>query len=282
MASFNISQLNSIISKLPLYQSEQVTSDLGRGLNDRAYQTLWNAVGGQYGDILNSIFKSGNTSIMPTTGGGSASSAGESIQATTSNKDTGAFKWVQEYLTPEMFVSADSCFIAFGKPLYSSNDAGTDFKIIGFCQDISLSVGVNVITIKELRTDRNIVLPLKSTPGSLSIRRLLTTSGTLNSVARGGTGWVFDTQKADSKKLFGIMIAFMSPGRTKDIAAVYAERCAITNISVPITANNFALTESVNIVFDRLKDDVQANDGEMSPLKKEQAIMSPPNVVLYP
>ena len=268
MAAFNMGLLTSILSKVPLYQSESVKNDLGRGLVDRAYQTLMNSVGGQYGSELNSLFGGLlNQGIMPTDfGGGWNSSSQDSegmVQTLTSSKNKGAFKWVQENLTTDMFVSAESCFIAFGAPVYSDNSSGTDFNLIGMCQDISINVGVNVMAFKELRADRNIILPLKSTPGSLSIRRLLTTSGTLNSIAHGASKWSFDTQKVESKKLFGVLIAFMTPGRTQDIASIYAERCAITSMSIPINAGNFALSESISIIFDRLKDDVQVSDADM-------------------
>ena len=266
MAAFNTSQLIGLLNKMPVYQSESVKNDLGRGLVDRAYQTLMGSLGGQYGNTINSIFTGLlNQGIMPieTNTNTAASDTTSMVQTSLSSKNKGAFKWVQENLTTDMFVSAESCFIAFGKPLYSANSSGTDFNLIGMCQDISISVGVNVMSFKELRADRNIILPLKSTPGNLSIRRLLTTSGTINSLVHGDTNWAYDTQKASTKNLFGILIAFMSPGRTKDIASVYAERCAITNMSIPINAGNFALSESINIIFDRLKDDVQVNDADM-------------------
>jgi hypothetical protein len=63
----------------------------------------------------------------------------------------------------------------------------------------------------------------------------------------------------------------MTPGRTQDIAAVYAERCAINNMSIPISAGNFAMAESMSITFDRLKDDVQVTSSEMATQQKELA-----------
>lgn len=295
MATFNIPDLNSILSTLPLYKSEQVKDDLGRGLNDRAYQTLFKLAGSQYGEALNKIFKGDiGGAIGSSVGGqlgqilggifggpgtpsgttGTAGEAGAMIQQTSVGKDKGAFKWVQENLTPEMFMTADSCFVAFGKPLYNNNDTGTDFKLVGVCQSINLNVGVNVLPLKELRGERTLIFPLKSTPSSLTMSRLLTTGGNISALTRAESKWAYDTQLAKNKQLFGVLIAFMTPGRTQDIAALYAERCAITNMSIGINANNFVLTESVSIIFDRLKDDAQATDADMTRILQEQNIMN--------
>lgn len=266
MATFGIQALNKILSTLPLYKSEQITNDLGRGLTDRAYQALWREVGSTSGELLNKIFGGNDISGVYDTGVAADSLAEDSnmVQQTSVGKDTGAFKWVQENLTPEMFVSADSCFIAFGDPVYSSNTAGTDFSLIGVCQSLNINVGINVVSIKELRGERNLIFPLKSNPGSMTISRLLCASANLAALTHKSSGWVYDTQLSSTKKLFGVLIAFMTPGRTRDIAAIYAERCAIRNMTTSITANNFALTESMDIIFDRLKDGVQVTDNELA------------------
>jgi hypothetical protein len=170
-------------------------------------------------------------------------------------------------VTPDMFATPDSCLIGFGSPIMLDNVAGQDFKLMGFCQSLSINTGVNVVTFKELRNERTIVIPTKSTPGSIGIARLLGNMPDFVSAVVGGTGWRMDSHAVDCKQLFGLAIIFMSPSRKDTICTLYAERCAVQTMSIPVQAGQFQLYQNIQIVFDRLVDNttsVSNNTGGLS------------------
>lgn len=180
--------------------------------------------------------------------------ANSAVQTSTLNSDKGAFKWLEAFLTPSMFASADSCLLGYGKPIYSSNSQGRDFNVLGFCENISISQGVSVMTLKELRAERTIVIPGKSMPGSITITRLLGDIPNFASKVTGQAGnkWLMSTQGRTMKQLFGLYIVFYTNDRKKELAAMYAERCAIQNHAIGMQNGQFQLFETVNLVFGKL------------------------------
>lgn len=209
---------------------------------------------------------------------GTKQAGGPSIQTSSTGAEKGAFKWVEQFITPDMFATADSCLIGYGAPLRGNNPAGSDFKLIGFCQNLNISTGVNVVTFKELRNERTIVIPTKSTPGSISISRMLGNMPDFMSTVVKGTGWKMDSHSIDCKQLFGLVLIFMSSSRANTISSLYAERCAVQTMSVPVQAGQFQLYQNIQIIFDRLIDGtntVSPNKGETISSSTGATVYSP-------
>ena len=196
-----------------------------------------------------------STTSSATTDAATHTTGAPSVQSQLVGAQSGAFKWVEQYVSPSMFATAESCLLGYGLPIKSANSAGSNFNLLGFCQDVSINVGASVVTFKELRCEHTRVIPTKSTPGSITITRVLGNMPDFLSAVIGGSGWKFNSQAVDFKQLFGLAIVFMTSGRTKTLSTLYAERCAIQNISIPIQAGNFQLVQNITIVFDKLIDD---------------------------
>lgn len=182
---------------------------------------------------------------------------------TSTSSATNAFKWVEKYIKPSMFATPDSALIGFANnPIKDNGGVSTDIPLLGMCESFSISTGISVITLKELRAERTIVIPSKSQPGSITINRLLGLGAnfarTMGNYTLGNSGdgkWRFNTQSNDSKQLFGLYIIFMSADRTQTLSTLFAERCAIQGNSIMVQAGQASLFESINIVFDKLVDD---------------------------
>lgn len=180
--------------------------------------------------------------------------ANSAVQTSTLNSDKGAFKWLEAFLTPSMFASADSCLLGYGKPIYSSNSQGREFNVLGFCENISISQGISVMTLKELRTERTIVIPGKSLPGSITITRLLGDIPNFAGKVTGQDKWVLSSQGRTMKQLFGLYIVFYTNDRKKELSALYAERCVIQNHALGMQNGQFQLFETINLVFGKLRE----------------------------
>lgn len=203
---------------------------------------------------LNGYGVSNTSPAVKVADGTTSSAGGPQIQTQSTGAETGAFKWVEQFITPDMFATPESCLIGYGAPVKSSNAAGSNFKLIGFCQNLTINTGVNVVTFKELRNERTIVIPTKSQAGSISITRMLGSMPDFAATVVGGKGWKMDSHSIDVKQLFGLVIIYMTAGRKSTISTMYAERCAIQSMSIPIQAGQFELLQNINIVFDRLVD----------------------------
>lgn len=216
---------------------------------------------------------------LPTVGGTASSlnlGSTDTLQKSTLDANKAAFKWVEAAVTTDMFASPDSCLIAISTPIKGSGSASTstqvkaaqEFKILGFCRGLNIQTGVNVMSFKELRNERNIIIPVKSTTGTITIDRLLGTMPNFitSATKTTGSGWTLDSQSSGMKTLFGLVIVFMSTARKNSLATVYAERCAVQNVSVGVQAGQFALYESVQIIFDRLIDDQADKDASAAAL----------------
>lgn len=167
--------------------------------------------------------------------------------------------WLEEYIDPTMFASGDACIITIGASKKEKNEDGSLGKILGFCNNASFNISNAVITIKELRAERTIIIPGKAQPGQLSLSRLVckgdTVTNFLGIVSKESDRKLrFDNQLRISKKPFGIGIVLLSSIGQKELSTVYIEECAISNISVPIAANTYALYENVGITFNRIRD----------------------------
>lgn len=205
--------------------------------------------------------------IETLTGGADATASASTISTmstadypvnTTLASATNAFNWAQKYIKPSMFATPDSVLIGFlNAPIKASNDIGTEVPLLGMCESISISMGNSVITLKELRNERNIIIPSKSQPGSITLNRLLGTDANfMRTVGNyNDNKWRLNMQNVDSKQLFGIIIVYLSADRTNTISTVYAERCALQAMSIAATAGQAVLYENVNIIFDKLIDD---------------------------
>lgn len=281
---FSISSLSSAISSIPSVKSinsnlntevrtvtrtiNSITSVLGALSSGSASNTSADknaarvaAIGSLNTATRNAAYNSNNvsaTNAYATMGTYGTADAASKVQQKSVGSDRGAFKWVQQIVTPDMFATPDSCLLGFGTPIRGANDAGSDFQLIGFCENININVGLSVITFKELRNERNIIIPTKSTPGSITITRMLGNMPNFPATVCSGSGWKMDTQSLDMKKLFGLAIIFMSPSRKDTISTLYAERCAIQSMSVGVQAGQFQMYETIQIMFDKLRDDTMA------------------------
>ena len=248
------SDVNSVVKSL---QSLGATVDIGKK-NSSALGTR-SIIPGISGvkDILSGSTTTGTESTSgDTTTGSSISNTSDSGRAVTTRTqaEKGAFKWVEQFVTPDMFATAESCLIGYSVPIKGAAAAGDDFKLLGFCENLTINTGVSVVALKELRSERNLIIPTKSTPGSISISRLLGGMPSFVSTVSGGTGWTMDSRSSSMKKLFGLVLIFMSPSRKDTFTTLYAERCAVQSVSIPVQAGQFQLYESVQIVFDRIVD----------------------------
>ena len=185
--------------------------------------------------------------------GGYTSSEGK-VQKTALQKESGAFKWVEEYLTPDMFATPDSCLIGVGKATYAANSSGGEFELLGCCAGVSFNSQNNIFTLKELRQEGSVVIPLKSMGGSMTLTRMLTANASILAKISGTSGWAFDIQKPAAKKLFGLIMLFMSPMRDKTYATMYFERCSIQTLGASVSAGSYVMNESMQISYSRIKD----------------------------
>ena len=191
--------------------------------------------------------------ILAILGLSSSGVAGEAsrVQSSNSNANTGSFKWVELETTPESFATADSVLIFAGDPLYANMDIGEELVPIGLCQGFSFSASLNVIPFKELRCEETIIYPGKSQPGNITLNRLCGTYSNLANRLHILPGWNYSVQSGDFKKLFGLMVMFLTPGRQNSISTLYFERCAINNFSVGVTANSFQVMDNMSITYGR-------------------------------
>lgn len=174
------------------------------------------------------------------------------------------FSWVEQYIKPSMFATPDSVLIGFvNNPIKGSGDIGSDVPLLGMCENISINTGINIVTLKELRTERTIIIPSKSAPGSINISRMLCLGAnfarTIGNFTIGGSGdkkWRLNSQSPDMKQLFGLWIIFLTADRSNTISSVFAERCAIQSVSINVQAGQTNLYEGMNITFDKLVDDI--------------------------
>lgn len=176
---------------------------------------------------------------------------GSNVQVSNTNVASGSFKWVEMETTPESFATADSVLIFAGDPLYSNLDTGAELVPIGMCQGFSFSSGVSVVPFKELRCEENIIYPGKSQPGAISMTRLCGAYSNLANRLHILPGWNYSTQSGDFKKLFGLMVMFLTPGRQNSISTLYFERCAVTSFNVGVSASNYQIMDNLNIMYGR-------------------------------
>lgn len=176
----------------------------------------------------------------------------------TTQSATSAFNWVERYITPSMFATPDSVLIGFlNTPLKSSSSIGAEIPLLGMCESFSVNQANNVVTLKELRSERTIIIPSKSQPGSISISRLLGMGPNfIRAVGNySDNKWRMNMQNVDSKQLFSIVIMFLTADRSQTISTLYAERCTIQSSNINVQGGQTCLMENVNILFDRLIDD---------------------------
>ena len=211
---------------------------------------ILNATAG-VGDIINAF---GGTGGSLTQAGGLAPIM--QIKDRAKNRGT----WIESLPDLRSIVSPENTLIGLGTPLFTSSVIPLEnISALGLCTSFSFSVSNRIFTDKELRAERTIIAALKSEPGSLTINRLLTTRPTIlhgmitqaQGVKPAGPLWKFDVQTPQAKQLFGVLLFFMSADR-KDVAALYAEKCAIQSIQASGDASSFYMMESVQLVFDKL------------------------------
>lgn len=179
---------------------------------------------------------------------------GSNVQKTTNGAAKNPFSWVEKIVTPSMFASPDHCVIAIGPPLACLASGTSDYTLLGMCESFGFNLQNNVYTYKELRSERTIVIPLKSAPGQLSLTRMMGAFSNFRGAVSGANRWMVNNQARSYKKLFGMIVIFMTAHRADTIASLYFERCAITNVGVTVPAGDFKISESVSIVFDRVLD----------------------------
>lgn len=167
-----------------------------------------------------------------------------------------AFKWVERFISPDMFVSPDSVLIAIGPATanLATATAGTNFQLLGMCNSFNLSQQNTIHTFKELRSERNIIIPGKSTPGQLSINRLMGAFPNIAGKALGKGIWVTDNQTRAFKTVFGIILIFLTYSRADMIASLYCERCAIQGSTIAVQAGEMHVYQSATMIFDRVVD----------------------------
>ena len=219
------------------------------------------------GEVLGTV-PQGSSSVAPSVYG-SAGEVGASttnayksqleqagyVQKTTSDAQGGAFSWVERIVTPNMFASSDSCLIAIVPPVATSFNGSESYNLIGMVSDFSFSQQANIVTLKEYRAERNIIIPQKTMPGNLSLSRFLGDFPNTLASAKSKSTWCVDLQTRDNKSLFGILLTFYSYKRDKKLASLYFERCAVNAITASMPAGQFQLTENISVVFDRVIDD---------------------------
>ena len=219
------------------------------------------------GEVLGTV-PQGSSSVAPSTYGSDANTATSAVnsykskleqagyvQKTTADAQGGAFSWVEGIITPNMFASSDSCLIAI-VPAVSTNFNGAEsYNLVGMISDFSFSQQNHVVTMKEYRAERNVIIPQKAQPGQLGLTRLLGDFPSILALAQKKNTWCMDLQTRDNKALFGILISFYTYKRDKKITSLYFERCAVNSISVSVQAGQFQLTEALSFVFDRVIDE---------------------------
>ena len=194
------------------------------------------------------------------------------VQGSNVDVEKGAFKWAEMMTEPESFATSDSALIFAGDPYYLNNTLTQTLVPIGMCQGFSYSGGVNVTPIHELRCEELIVLPGKTQPGQITISRLCgdyaSLVNRLHGIGRGrmtddatalgnvlgvdmSAGWNFSTHTDTFRSLFGLLVVFYSERRSKQLASLYFERCAITNVSLGVQAGSYQILDNVSIVCGR-------------------------------
>lgn len=252
-----VSQVNTFLSGV-----SQVTSDAD-SLKD-SYQYLRNSIRSatlglvqlpQVPSSLNNIFRLGNNvnnilNILGLTNTGVVGVA-SNTQTSSANVNSGSFKWVEMETTPDSFATADSMLLFAGDALYSNMQLGAELVPIGLCQQFSFSVGLNVLPVRELRCEENLIIPGKSQPGTINISRLCGAYSSLSNRLHILPGWNYSTQSSTFKELFGLMAMYLTPSRQNSISTLYFERCAIQSCNIGVTAGSFQLLDNVNIIFGR-------------------------------
>lgn len=186
-----------------------------------------------------------------------ASAATSDLINTTTQNAENAFHWVQTYIDPVMFATSDSVLVGFlNAPIKDSGVDSSAVPLLGMCENINISMSNNIVTLKELRGERTILIPGKSQPGSISISRMLAYMPNFMRTVGGYSdkSWRFDMQNTDSKQLFGLFLVFRSSDRTQTLSTLYAERCALQASNISMQAGQSFLLENLNILFDRLVD----------------------------
>ena len=169
------------------------------------------------------------------------------------------FGWLEEYIDPTMFASSDACLLTIGCSKKELNEDGSMGKVLGFCDNISFSLSNTVITLKELRAERTILIPGKANAGNLSLARVIckgeSVTNFLGVVSKEGDRRLrYDNQLRIAKKPFGIGVVMFSSIGKKELTTFYIEQCVINAISVPIGSKQYSLYENINISFNRIVD----------------------------
>ena len=170
------------------------------------------------------------------------------LQASNNDYERGSFRWLEMETTPDSFATADSVLIFASDPICNM---ANELVPIGMCQNLQFSTSLGVVPFKELRCEETMVYPTKSQPGNLTLTRLCGNYSSLASRLHITAGWNFGSHTDTYKPLFGLLVIFATPSRDRTIASLYFERCAITSASMSITANDFQVADTVNIVFGR-------------------------------
>jgi hypothetical protein len=196
-----------------------------------------------------------NTSISSKMGKGFSEYAKAPSQVTTSLASKNAFSFVERALHPDMFAYPESCLIFFTKsPLMSKVSSSEGLPLIGMADSFNFSIQQNVFTAKELGSRRNIIIPLKQSPGSLSLNRVVGNFPSILGMVTGRKNIITDFQNKTVCSLFGMGLIFMDMTRSTVFSTIFFEKCAFINDSISIMAGNPKVMETATIMFDRARD----------------------------
>ena len=191
------------------------------------------------------------------TGGRAYLNAVESslVQANTTSIAGGLQKWVERSVSPDMFATPDSCILCFSPHPTATKITSTDsLQVIGLAQGINFGSQMNVLTYQELRTERHIIIPLKSTPGQLSINRVMGAFPSLHGLLTSQGRWSKNTQKASAKKLCCIILIFMNMVRSNTLGTLIFERCALNSDNTAVNAGDYSVIEQLSFTYDKIVD----------------------------
>ena len=181
-----------------------------------------------------------------------------SVQTSTTGIESGLQKWAERTVSPDMFATPDSCIICFSpKPTAKSITSTGSLQVLGLAQGVSFGSQVNVLTFQELRTERHIIIPLKTTPGQLSIARLMGAYPSLQGMLTSQSRWVKNNQKSAAKKLCCIILIFMNQVRNNTLGTLIFERCALTSDNTSINAGEYSVLEQLSFTYDKIIDSQQ-------------------------
>lgn len=212
--------------------------------------------GSSMSSSYDSEFNNYSSPSMASSSGGSE--AAMKALESTANADKSDMMYLEALSTPDIFTSADALILGFGPPTMEMANNADDFPVLGFCTDFSFNVSSSVTAFSELRNETTIVIPGKARAGSIQLSRMLTTMPSFAGkvAGKGLGGWLMDPQDPHFRRLFGIYMLFMSPvkrGSNPIIARLYAERCAISSLSIGVRANQSMLSESAQIACGRIR-----------------------------